>query len=357
MNILVVDDSAYNRQVLAELLASLDFVTSASSAVDGVDAFNQVMKVGPDLILLDLEMPNMDGFTFLRILRIYRSTPVIVVSGLEYEPDGFKAVRLGADGFISKPSMAPSKRLSSVRYELVKSIKAVAAALPPTPGVWSGPGSAGRNGLSPTGPGVEAVVIGASTGGPKAVSNIVSMLPRELPFAVIVTVHIPDWLTDSFIDRLRQAVNRDSSIEVRRARDSEVISSGCVTVAPGGYHIGFERRGAEVVTTLEKGNLKDGCAPSIDRMFSSAASVWGRSLVGVIMTGMGNDGQRGVVEIKERGGYVIAESERSSVISSMPSSAISTGRVDEVLTSGEIGLWINKKRSVLFTGSMKYDTK
>ncbi len=350
MKILVVDDSAYNRQVLTELLASLGFVTSVSSAVDGVDAFNQVMKTGPDLIVLDLEMPNMDGFTFLRLLRRYRSTPVIVVSGLEYEPDGLKAVSLGADGFVPKPSMAPSKRLSLVRDELVKSINAVVSALPRTTHKFGGHGCAGHKGLASTGPGVEAIVIGASTGGPKAVSRIVSMLPGELPFAVIVTLHIPGWVTESFINRLREALAVGSSIEVRRARDSEAIKSGCVTVTPGGYHIGFERRGADIVTTLNKGTPKEGCAPSIDRMFSSAASVWGNSLVGVIMTGMGNDGQKGVVDIKEQGGYVIAESERSSAIFSMPESAISTGRVDEILTAGEIGEWIYENRSVPCAG-------
>jgi two-component system chemotaxis response regulator CheB len=360
MKILVVDDSAYNRQVLSECLAPLGFVTSLSTAVDGVDAFNRVMRSEPDLILLDLEMPNMDGFTFLRLLRRYRTTPVIVVSGLEYVPNGEKACRLGANGFVLKPTRRPSLRLLSVREELVASISAVAKSLPRSSSEsLAGESLAGEN---PTGKssaagvrtkpapggagGVEAIVIGASTGGPEAVSKIVGMLPAELSFAVIVTLHIPAFITGSFISRLTERLGESSGVKVVAAHDAGVIESGTVIVTPGGYHIGFERRGADIVTVLEKGRPGDTVAPSIDRMFTSAASVWGSSLVGVIMTGMGSDGQNGVVDIKRRGGYVIAESERSSAIFSMPSSAISTGRVDEVLSSGEIGEWIYGKRGM-----------
>ncbi|MBE9529070.1 MAG: chemotaxis protein CheB [Proteobacteria bacterium] len=342
MKILVVDDSAYNRQILTELLVPLDFVTTLSTAVDGIDAFNQLANVEPDLILLDLEMPNMDGFTFLRLLRKYRSTPVIVVSGLGYDPAGQRAERLGANGFVLKPTRMVSKRLATVSDELVASIRAVADALPGSSGKRAEESSV--QGRSSALGNIDAIVIGASTGGPEAVSDIVGMLPEELPFAVIVTLHIPAWITDSFTRRLAYRLGERSAVKVIRAEDSGVIEPGTVVVTPGGYHIGFERRGASVVTTLEKGHSSDGLAPSIDRMFTSAASVWGSSLVGVIMTGMGNDGQKGVVDIKRGGGYVIAESERSSAIFSMPSSAISTGRVDTVLSSGEIGEWIHGLR-------------
>jgi two-component system chemotaxis response regulator CheB len=245
-----------------------------------------------------------------------------------------RAFKLGAYDFIEKPGMRPSKTLFSIRGELEEKMLRVPK--------MRGPGRGARprrvkedpcSGLP------DVVAIGASTGGLKAVSGVIRMLDGSCPLSVVVSVHIPAWLTTPFVERLRAG----STMTVRVAGNGEKVRRGCVLVTPGGCHISFVRRRGSVYTRLVKADPVDIYAPSIDRMFASAAKTWGNALVGVVMTGMGSDGKSGVREIKENGGYVLAESRQSSEVFSMPEAAISTGMVDHVLSTREVGAWILRR--------------
>lgn len=335
IKILVIDDSAFSRFALRGLLEAMPGVNaSVQTAVDGVDGYRQALRSMPDMIMLDLEMPNMDGFTFLRLLRNLGRVPVIVVTGCGWEGHALKAFELGAADFIEKPASTHSEKLFSIKDELVKKVKMMP--------VMSARAARheGRKDLkwisnisfgSP-----EVIAIGASTGGPKSIASVIKMLPSGIPAAFVVSLHMPQWLTDSFVGRLKS----ESLLKVKTACDGDVVEKGGVLVAPGGHHISFVKRAGKVYCKVTQKSGKDVYAPSIDRMFTGAAEVWGAGAVGVIMTGMGSDGREGAINIKNKGGYVIAESRDSAIVSSMPDAAVSTGKVDAVLSSSEIGGWI-----------------
>jgi len=332
LNVLVIDDSAYARTALRGVIESIDGLrASVSTAVDGLDGYRQAIRNEPDLIMLDLEMPEMDGYTFLRLIK-GASVPVIVVSGCATGRQGLsKAIELGATACVEKPSRLTPDRLSSIRGEIADKVRAIRFASPRHTETRP------RFKATDIGLGVpEAVVIGASTGGPRAVAALVKNLPSGLPTAFVVVMHMPPWLTASFTERL----NNESLIPVKVASDGAVVQKTQVLVVPGGRHISFYRTGQGVHTRLSTPDSTDQQTPSIDLAFSSASAAWGAGLVGVVMTGMGEDGSKGIVNIKEKGGLVLAESRESAVVCSMPEAAVATGKVDRVLSSRDIGEWI-----------------
>ncbi|MDP2689981.1 MAG: chemotaxis protein CheB [Deltaproteobacteria bacterium] len=331
IRVLVIDDSAFSRQAIAGMLGGIPAVETVTTAVDGMDGYRQALRFAPDLIVLDLEMPNIDGLGFLRLFRgALKDIPVIVASGRRGRDDHAAAIGLGASDFIKKPTERASMEIFSITEELQNKIKATILPMKPR----CRPARQGPISHSIGHP--AAVVIGASTGGPRSVSRIVKSLPAGLASAVIVSIHMPRWLTAPFAQRL----NSLSSVDVRVATDNEAVERGGVLIAPGGFQISFVRDGACVRIRLRKAGSKDSYAPSIDGMFSSASGVWGAGLAGVVLTGMGNDGSLGAIKIKENGGFLIAESRESSAVFSMPEAAISTGMVDLVLGAGDIGGWI-----------------
>lgn len=200
-----------------------------------------------------------------------------------------------------------------------------------------------ESGWRPAGAGrtPEAVVIGASTGGPAAISSIIRSLPRSYPAAVSVALHMPHWLAAPFVERL----NASSSMRVRIAGDGEKVEKGAVVVAPGGVHLSFIRKKGSVYTILTGKRTSDIFVPSIDRMFSSASEVWGAALIGVVLTGMGRDGVMGVEAIKDAGGVVVAESEESAAVPSMPKAAAATGKVALTMPAHRIGMWLAGRRA------------
>lgn len=324
INVLVIDDSAYNRFTLKSILESMPGVNVVGTAVDGLDGYRQAIKSTPDLIMLDLEMPNMDGFTFLRHYKVLRNTPVLAVSGRKRSDDREKALELGAFDFIEKPTMEASESLRSIKGEILKKIRTAPLGLAErakSPALKRSAGS------------FDAVLIGASTGGPRAVASVLRSIPAGTELAFVAAIHMPGWLTNPFAERLRM----ESGVDIRVAKDFEKVDGGAVYIAPGGRNISFEAIGSSVFIRLEKRGEGDVYAPSINRMFSSGAAAWGSRVLGIVMTGMGNDGSEGIIDIKKRGGYVVAESSESSVIFSMPEAAISTGMVDEVLSKDMIG--------------------
>jgi two-component system chemotaxis response regulator CheB len=345
MRVLVIDDSAFIRSEMKVLLESISGVKTVRTAIDGVDGFSQAVRHSPDVIMLDLDMPNMDGFTFLRLLYNIRKTPVIVVTGAGWEGNARKAISLGAFDFIEKPVPSPPNKLSAIKVEIERKLKLLPFKRPGKKA--SKPQRCRRAASAKAAHGApEAVVIGASTGGPRAVSTVVKMLPEDLSMAVCISIHIPRWVAGPLAERL----NNESAVSVSVATDGELVTPGRVLLAPGGYHLSFLRtktsgKKTGVYSVLTKRCAKDLYAPSVDRLFESAASVWGSSLVGVIMTGMGSDGKKGVEEIKGRGGYVLAESRESSGVFGMPGAAISTGMVDKILSMHEIGAWLAERHA------------
>lgn len=347
VRVLIIDDSAFNRRTLTKLLESLPGVEAAGTAADGSEGLKQAARLKPDLITLDLEMPVMDGFTFLRILMQTNPIPVIVISSRNEDVNVFKAMELGAVDFIPKPTHTPSMALLNIKDELSRKVqmlphlkmeKIVRGGLKPLAQSIR----AELKNLSPkaligeeiSASGFDVIAIGSSTGGPPALSTILPCFPEGFPVSVIVSQHMPTGFTKAFAERL----NKLCKMRVREAANDEAVKTGEILIAPGGNHLSFKRsRTGEVVTGLLERREADKYVPSVDIMFSSAASIWGGRTMGVVLTGMGYDGKDGVKRIKEKGGYVIAESEETSIVFGMPESAIATGVVDEVVPLYDIG--------------------
>ncbi len=331
--VVVVDDSAFYRQALVMMLKEIPGVEVVGTATDGLEAIQTVNRCRPTLITLDLEMPRMDGFGFLRWLMRISPTPVLVISAASSAGNVFRALDLGAADFLAKPTHLASWDILKVRQDLQHKIQALVAASParlreqaaqaatmrmttPAP-MKPATGSMER---------LKLVAIGCSTGGPAALQAVAASLPRDLPCAVAVSQHMPPGFTASFAERL----NRMSGWEVSEAVSGQWCRAGQLLICPGGQHMAFARHGDRVKVTLERAEDDDRYVPSVDRMMTSAADVFGADLVGVILTGMGHDGRLGMAHIKRRGGVTIAESEETAVVFGMPHEAIREGAVDVV---------------------------
>lgn len=352
--ILIIDDSAFNRRTLTKLLEAIPDVKVVGTASDGSEGLKQAAKLKPDLITLDLEMPVMDGFTFLRILMQTNPVPVIVISSRNEDVNVFKAMELGAVDFIPKPTHTPSMALFNIQDELFRKVKMLpylkvekirsaqtvldlgAEVKPAAEDLNHGKEIPAQRNIADVAvaDGFDVIAIGSSTGGPPALSQILPSFPEGFPVSVVVSQHMPPGFTKAFAERL----NKMCKMKVKEAVDDEAVKAGAILIAPGGSHLSFKRRGTgEVVTSLLQRREADKYVPSVDVMFSSAASIWGKRTMGVVLTGMGYDGKDGVKRIKENGGYVIAESEETSIVFGMPESAISTGMVDDIVPLYNIG--------------------
>lgn len=340
MRVLVVDDSAYNRRALSEVLGTLDGVEVVGKASDGDEALRLVADLQPDLITLDLEMPRMDGFTFLRLLMARRPTPVIVVSGYSAKENVFRALELGALDFIAKPARAVTSDLSGIAADLRRMVEMVRQLAPAALGITAKPIRRSTADITipyarDVGPARadeaaepdRVVVVGASTGGPTALLELFRRLPADCSSSVLVAQHMPERFTRTFAERL----DRLGGMRVREASGRHHLEAGTAYVCPGGRCLSVVRDtsgwAAEVVPPMSH----DRFVPSVDRLFDSAASAVGSKLVAVVLTGMGDDGARGVVAVKESGGLVLAESAESAVIYGMPGAAARTGSVSRSL--------------------------
>jgi len=332
IRILVIDDSAFSRQTITRMLGSSPLVEVVGVARDGEEALRKTFELDPDLITLDLEMPRMDGFTFLRLVMQKRPTPVMVISGRAGDEDVFRALELGAVDFLAKPTRHAAPELATIEQELIRKVHAIRElriekvrqrlhAMPPV--------VVGRD-LAPAAPVVCA--IGSSTGGPAALMRIFGAFTEPPPFGFLVCQHMPPGFTRGFAERL----DRLTPLRAREAEGGEPPAPGTILVAPGGHHLELESRAGGVVTCVRPGRPGDKYTPSVDRLFESAAKHYGRDLLAVVLTGMGDDGRRGVAAVKACGGAVIAESEETAVIFGMPQQAIRTGHVDRVAPLGEI---------------------
>ncbi|MDY0268188.1 protein-glutamate methylesterase/protein-glutamine glutaminase [Trichloromonas sp.] len=332
VRVLVVDDSAYNRRTIIRFLDEIPGVTVVGYACNGEEGLRKFFDLQPDLVTLDLEMPRMDGFGFLRIVMQNRPTPVIVVSSRADDENVFKALELGAVDFVAKPTSRISPELVNIRDELLNKVMAIARTdmnkVLRRPSLRDRAGTvAPLHAVIPRSNGVSQVVIGASTGGPPALKALLSSINVPLPLGIAISQHMPPVFTRAFAERL----NKFCALEVKEGETGDLMVPGRVLIAPGGKNLTFQVRGDKVVALVEDPPPSQRYTPSVDVMFKSAGEVFGANLLGVILTGMGNDGARGAELIKERGGQVLAESEESSVVFGMPKEAIATGKVDKVL--------------------------
>jgi len=334
IRIVVVDDSAFSRRSITRMLEGLDFVEVVGYAINGEEGIQKVITLKPDLVTLDLEMPKMDGFTLLRILTTRFSLPVIVISALSGADKVFRALELGALDFVAKPSSSASVDLLSIKEDLQNKVLQVLAVKPGSHArlnsgiVPTKLNSAGllstrktRNGKHQT---IDLVAIGTSTGGPPALQQIFSAFEQKYPFAIVVSQHMPAGFTRAFAERL----NRTSHFDIREAEDGDLVLPGRVLIAPGGRNMTFEVCGGQVTARIVAPSESDRYVPSVDVMLQSCAAIYRNRVLAVILTGMGNDGSKGVRDIKEGGGCVIAESEESAIVYGMPREAVATGVVD-----------------------------
>lgn len=335
IKILVVDDSAVIRQLLTQILNEAGDMEVVGTAQDPVFALGKIKNLRPDVITLDVEMPRMDGLTFLSELMRTDPIPVVMVSSLTRRScdTTLKALELGAVDFVTKPSIDISDGVGAIGDEIIKKVRSAARAKvktgnsplppinnggfsrqsPPLPSAVSGSVLDTRR-MTTTD---RLIAIGASTGGTQAVTEIITSLPPMVPGIVIVQ-HMPPVFTRSFAERL----NVMSRLEVREAADGDRIVRGTVLIAPGGRHMAVRRNGAMYHVELSDGPPVNYVKPAVDVLFRSVAACAGKNAVGVILTGMGEDGARGLKEMRDSGAITFAQDEASSVVYGMPKKAV-----------------------------------
>jgi len=335
VRVLIVDDSAVVRQTLSEVLSSDPEIEVIATAGDPFVAADRIAAETPDVITLDIEMPRMDGLTFLKKIMAQHPIPVVICSSLAVEgaQSAFRALEYGAVDIIAKPRMGTRQFLEESRVQLCEAVKAAAQARPRA----LGPSHtvepkltadailpAATHAMAETTE--KVVVIGASTGGTEALKTLLEALPPDTPGIVIVQ-HMPELFTRAFANRLDGLC----AITVKEAESNDTVIRGRALIAPGNHHLLLKRSGARYYVEIKDGPLVCRHRPSVDVLFRSAARYAGRNAVGVILTGMGDDGARGMLEMKQAGAHTIAQDEETCVVYGMPKEAVKFGGVDCVL--------------------------
>jgi two-component system, chemotaxis family, protein-glutamate methylesterase/glutaminase len=339
LRVLVVDDSAYNRKNIAEILSGHEDVEVVGKAGDGDEALRLAAQLKPDVITLDLEMPKMDGFTFLRILMARQPTPVVVVSSYSNKENVFKALELGAIDFVAKPDRQFSPD-PAIRNEILSKVLLVRSLRPLAPAPARAatqvpsrnPDTVPRAITAPR----YVVAIASSTGGPSALLEVFTRLPERFPGTILIAQHMPDKFTRTFAERL----DKKGAIRVVEAQDNDAVNARRGYVCPGKQCMELVSQTgslADLRVRVASPNANDRYCPSGDRLLRSVAAVAGIRAVGVILTGMGDDGVAGAKAIRSSGGIVIAESADTAVVYGMPGAAVRAGVVNEELPLAAIG--------------------
>ncbi len=335
IEVLVVDDSAVTRQVIAAVL-SQEPGLNVSVAFDPIIAMDKMKRNRPDVILLDLEMPRMDGLTFLRKIMAEDPIPVVICSALAAAGSdaALHAMSDGAVDIITKPAVGVKEFLYESAVLLVDAVRSAARArvrrrgLPPASSDPTRSGDAvlpGREAPALRFTTDKVVLVGASTGGTEAIEQFLKPMPPDAP-AIVIVQHMPELFTASFSQRLNSACQ----IEVKEAAHGDRVLQGRALIAPGNRHTLLQRSGGHYIVEIREGPLVSRHRPSVNVLFSSAAKAAGPNAIGVIMTGMGDDGATGLLEMKKAGAWTVAQDEASSVVFGMPKEAIALGAVDEV---------------------------
>ena len=338
VRILIVDDSAVVRKVLNSLLASDPEIVVAGTAGNGSQALARIPEVKPDLVTLDIEMPGMDGLeTLVEIRKLHPKLPVIMFSTLTERGASatLDALARGASDYVTKPSHGETREVAQerVREELIRKIKSLCAmrepqAQPqppprPTPTLVSARPQAR----------IDVVAIGASTGGPNALTALIPQLPADFPVPIVIVQHMPPLFTRLLSERL----NTLARLEVREGQEGQKLQPGQVWIAPGDHHMTVARTGTDFVLGLNHDPQENSCRPAVDVLFRSVAQTYGANVLAVVLTGMGADGTRGSSDIRKAGGEVIVQDEASSVVWGMPGSVVAASLTDRIYPLDSIG--------------------
>jgi two-component system chemotaxis response regulator CheB len=337
IKVLVVDDSALMRKMIPMLISADNDIEVVGTAMDGDFAINKIPQLTPDVITLDIDMPRMDGITTLKSIVKDFGIPVILVSSLTKEGAEItlKGLEMGAIDFVPKPDDAISVHISEISSELIGKIKAASSGSRPKyrelqPGKTKSISSHSNHQKFFSAERV--IAIGVSTGGPQALTEILPNLPSSFPAGIVIVQHMPEGFTELFASRLDSIC----SVNVREAADGDVVSPGTVLIAPGNRHIKVRRTHYGTAAVLSQSPPVSGHRPSATVLFNSIAEEYRENAIGIIMTGMGDDGVEGLGNIKENGGLTIAQNEETSVIYGMPKVALERGYADMVLGLNEI---------------------
>jgi len=348
IRVLVVDDSPFMRKALERMLQAPDIVV-VGSARDGLDALEKIPQLNPDIVTLDIEMPRLDGLGCLKRIMAEMPRAVLMVSSLTQEgaQATLEALALGALDFIPKETSLASASILQIQQDLQEKVRKLARSprfrstrvappaaptqpgqsypAPPAPAFAPAPQAVARLGTL-SGPRAELLAIGCSTGGPKALQDLLPALPKTLPVPCLIVQHMPGTFTKAFAERL----NGICQVEVREAVHGETALPGCVYIAPGGLHMLFHQRGATGTIELSAEPAASLHRPSVDVLFQSIADTCTRQVLAMILTGMGSDGTRGMVALKAKGAHTLAEAEESCIVYGMPRAAFERGCVDQV---------------------------
>lgn len=352
--VLIVDDSSFMRMAIRGILTKEPSIEVIGTANDGVEGVEKAIALKPDLITMDVEMPRMDGISALKQIMAKAPTKVLMVSTLTNEgaKATFEALDAGALDYIPKNVTDSSEAQNIFREELLKKVREATRShiIRPSSGIAMPPRTTGFSVPPPRSTAVKTskihtkkithVGIGASTGGPVALQEVISRIPMNFPYGIVVAIHMPKAFTGPYADRL----NAKCSIAVKEAVDGEQVKPGTILVAPGGMHTQIVRGGGGLVvkTAPTSAYPQYVYIPSVDLMISSMAEATAGSMLGVVLTGMGNDGFKGMQLLKQKGGVTLVQDEATSTIYGMPKACVDGGVADEVLPLGQIGYEIGK---------------
>ncbi|WP_275425786.1 protein-glutamate methylesterase/protein-glutamine glutaminase [Salinicola halophilus] len=334
IKVLCVDDSALIRDLMTKIIDAQPDLTVVATAPDPLVARDLIKRYNPDVLTLDVEMPRMDGLDFLERLMRLRPMPVLMVSSLTQRGSEItlRALELGAVDFVAKPEVGIRDGMLDYANTIADKIRAAAQSRPKRQGGPSVENRVPEERLkAPILSSEKIVIIGASTGGTEAIRQVLEPLPANSP-AILITQHMPSGFTHSFAERL----DRLCRVRVKEAEHNERVLPGHVYIAPGDWHMRLQRSGANYVIALDASAPVNRHRPSVDVLFSSAASCAGRNALGVILTGMGKDGAAGLAEMRRAGAHTVAQDEGSCVVFGMPKEAIALGGAECVVPLTEI---------------------
>ncbi len=355
IKVLIVDDSALVRKVLTEILSSDPEIEVVGTAVDPLAARDKIKQLNPDVLTLDVEMPKMDGITFLANIMRLRPMPVVMISSLTEKGADitFQALEIGAIDFVSKPKIDVAHGMEEYAETIIEKVKVASKAKVRSKDVRVAEASVSEKEVVGrlTADAVlektttkkhftsteKIIAIGASTGGTEAIKDVLMGFPADAP-GIVITQHIPEQFSGPFAKRM----NGCCAMEVCEAVDGQQILPGCVYIAPGSHHLLVERSGARYICKLSDGPPVNRHRPSVDVLFRSVAQNAGGNAIGVILTGMGNDGAAGLKEMQDIGAPTIAQDENTSVVWGMPGEAVKLGAADSIVPLGKVAASVLK---------------